>query len=296
MKPKLIITGASGLLGQYLCPFFSDRYQVVGLQSGPISPENNPYSLVQLNLTEENNVKRFLSDFEADFVIHTAGLTSVDECQKYPQMAQMLNVEMTRLITHYLNPAQTRLIYISTDHLFSGTRSLYSEEDPVEPLNVYAETKWKAEKIVNTTENFIIVRTNFYGGKTQKKKSFSQWIFDELKSGKTIQMFSDVFFTPLSIHSLAESIEKLLLSKLQGTYNVVGRERISKLEFAKKLSYAFDLNPELIIPTYVDHASLKARRPHDMSLSIKKIKNDLPDFIEEDVVSGLLRIKNFNLI
>lgn len=295
MKPNLIVTGASGLLGQFLCQFFSKNYSVMGVHYSD-KPHSQVCSFARIDLTDKDSAKSFFSDYQVEYVIHTAGLASVDLSEKDPQSAECLNVEMTENIVRYLDPLKTKLIHISTDHLFSGENKLYTENCKENPLNIYAKTKLEAEKIVKAADNYIIARTNFYGGATAKKKSFSSWIYQELKKGNKLNLFEDVFFTPLSVFSLADSIEKLMHSELQGTYNVVGDERISKLAFAQQLANIFGLDHNLIKPSKISEAHLRAPRPHDMSLSTDKIKKDLPSFIPENVKTGLLKIKSQNLI
>lgn len=267
----------------------------MGLRHSHI-PKSKSENLFSIDLTDKESAKSFFSDYQVDYVIHTAGLASVDQSESDPLSADRLNVQMTSNIIRHLDPSKTRLIHISTDHLFCGDKKLYKEDCQVNPLNTYAKTKLEAEKIVSLSENYIIARTNFYGGETDKKKSFSSWIYQELKKGNSLKLFEDVYFTPLSVFSLAENLEKLMNTHLQGTYNIVGDERISKLAFAQKLAEIFELNKELIKPSKVSEAQLRAPRPRDMSLSLEKIKKDLPSFIPEKVESGLARIKSQNLI
>ncbi|HND85640.1 MAG TPA: sugar nucleotide-binding protein, partial [Pseudobdellovibrionaceae bacterium] len=190
----------------------------------------------------------------------------------------------------------SKLVQISTDHLFSGDESYYTEDSSVQPLNVYAQTKLVSEKIALKRPKSIVVRTNYYGGRSLKKESFSSWIINQLKKNQTISMFEDVYFTPISIKGLALNIERLMNSDLDGVYNVSGTQRLSKLEFAEILAEEFNFPKDLIRSSRINGAHLAARRPQDMSLSTRKISRDLPDFVEEDVRIGLRKIKDDNLI
>jgi dTDP-4-dehydrorhamnose reductase len=295
MKKNIAITGSSGLLGQYLCHYFSNEYNVTALSYSSI-PDAAVKSSVQLDLTHLESTKRYFSEYQPDILIHAAGLASVDACEEMPLLAHELNTKMTANIVQCLNPAKTRMIHISTDHLFSGESSFYDETSRANPINAYAQTKYLAEASVSSFENSVVIRTNFYGGRTSQKKSFSNWVYDELKAGNTINLFNDVFFTPISVCSLAENLELLMNSKLCGIYNVVGTERITKFTFAHLLANFFQLNSELIIQSKISEASLKAPRPHDMSLSIEKIKRDLPEFTRESVSMGLDKIQTQRLI
>ncbi len=295
MKQSVMISGSTGLLGQYLCNYFSKDYEVIALYRKNV-PQNQNVSPIQLDLTSQESVEALFSKRQPDFLIHTAGLTSVDACEVNPQLAQKLNVDITANILKNLNPDKTRLIHISTDHLFSGHESFYNEQSPVTPVNSYAKSKHLAEKLVSEYRNSVTVRTNFYGGETIQKKSFSNWIYNELMYGNSVNLFDNVFFTPMSVHALAQNLELIMNSELTGIYNVIGSERISKYHFAMKLAQFFQLNTELIVRTKVEEAPLRAPRPHDMSLSIDKIKRDLPGFIQEDVLTGLQNIKSHHLV
>lgn len=292
----VIITGASGLLGQYLCQHFANEYKVIGLYHTSVPTMQKNLELIQINLLDANKVMELVTSIKPDFIIHTAGYTSVDECELNPEIAHDQNVVCTRNICCAINPEITKLMLISTDHLFSGDRKYYIESDKTEPLNIYAITKLNAEKEVLAINNALIVRTNFYGGKTSKKLSFSSWIIGELRNNRQINMFDDVYFTPISICGLAENIELLINTSLCGIYNVVGNERMSKYDFAILLASVFGLSTDLINKTTIKNIQLKAKRPNDMSLSIQKISHDLKSFRKESVVMGLQKIKSLNLI
>jgi len=295
MKQIIAITGSSGLLGQYLCRYFSDRYDVIALYNRSRPPETK-CTFAQIDLTHQADVKRFFSECKPHILIHTAGLTSVDKCEEMPELAYALNTKMIENIVEGLNPAKTRLVHISTDHLFEGDKHFYTESCKTHPINNYAKTKLEAEAITARHRNSLIIRTNFYGGKTSQKKSFSNWIYEELTAERKINLFNDVFFTPISVCSLGENIEHIMQSDLRGIYNIVGSERISKFTFAHMLANFFQLNSELIIQSKINQSSLRAPRPRDMSLSIEKIKKDLPKFTQESLSIGFSKIKSHNLI
>lgn len=291
---RVIITGASGLLGQFLCQYFAKKYEVIGCYNTS-KPNIQNVDLVQIDLTEPSTLRSLVQKEKPQFLIHTAGYTSVDDCEMNPQIAHLQNVTCTKNICDILSNFDTKLIHISTDHLFSGKYENSSEESEVEPLNVYAQTKLLAEKEAFRLNNSVIVRTNFYGGHTEKKMSFTSWIINELKQNKQINMFDDVFFTSISICGLAENLELLMNSQLNGIYNIVGNERLSKYAFALKLAQIFELPTELIFKTSVENLHLKAKRPRDMSLSTEKVKKDLVGFRSENVYEGLEKIKAMSL-
>jgi dTDP-4-dehydrorhamnose reductase len=295
-RKNIIITGSSGLLGDYLCRHFGAHNNVIGVYN---RTENfiegirrEKIDLLQQTTKLENLVR----EFKPDYFINSAGLTSVDLCEQRPNEALEQNVQIVDHIVQALEESSAKLVHISTDHLFSGLESFYTEESSARPLNVYAETKLESEKAALKRQHSLVIRTNYYGGRSLNKESFSSWIINQMRENRRIHMFEDVYFTPISIHALAQNIENLMQSHLSGVYNVSGKQRLSKLEFAEIVAEVFDLPKELIQCSRIEGANLSAKRPLDMSLSTSKITKDLPDFIEEDVRSGLEVIKEKNLV
>lgn len=293
---SVIITGASGLLGQYLCRYLAPRHKVIGFYNTTSPEQTNLIEYIQIDLTQTSIVKNLIQKINPQFIIHTAGYTSVDECELNPKIAFLQNVTCTKNICEAIEELSTKIVLISTDHLFSGESSNYSENAIAAPLNTYALTKLQSEEEINKIKNSVIIRTNFYGSHTDKKLSFSSWIYNELKQGKKINMFDDVFFTPISISSLAVNIELIMQSSLSGIYNIAGAERLSKYSFAIKLADIFGFPNNLINKSSVENFPLKAKRPKDMSLSIQKVSNELKKFQPENVNDGLNTIKRLNLI
>ena len=168
------------------------------------------------------------------------------------------------------------MIYISTDHLFSGNESLVQEDYPVSPANVYAKTKAEAETcVLDSDAEALIIRTNFYGWCTSYRQSFSGMVINHLRAGKKISLFKDIYYTPMLIEPLVNSVHELVHKKAKGIFNVVGDDRISKYDFGLRLAKAFNLDNGLIDEgKIIDKPSL-VNRPHDMSLSNKKVSNYL---------------------
>ena len=176
MKQNIAITGSSGLLGQYLCSHFSKNYNVTALYHNSI-PQSGAEHSFRLDLTDSEATKSFFTKYQPDFLIHAAGLTSVDACEENQSLAFELNTKMAENVFHCLKPSKTRLIHISTDHLFAGEKSFYTETSDVHPINNYAKTKLQAEGIAASYDNSIIIRTNFYGGENHRQKTIFKLVY-----------------------------------------------------------------------------------------------------------------------
>jgi len=207
-----------------------------------------------------------------DIVIHTAGITNVEECESDTNLAQEVNVDLAKNIAIACNQQSVKLVHISTDHLFLGNQEFSTEESFTNPVNNYAKTKLQGEQQVQ--ENFkdaLIIRTNFFGWGTKYRQSFSDIIINKLKDNEQIDLFSDVFFTPILIDELSKRAHQLIDSNVSGIFNIVSNKRISKYEFGVRLANHFNLDAKLINAVSMNDKENLVKRPKDMSLSNFKL-------------------------
>ena len=285
---RLIITGGSGLLAlNWACRMRHQFDVILGTHRHKVVLEGA--RSVAFDLESPGRFIQQLQELAPDLVIHTAGMTSVEQCEQHPLEAEYANAGLARHVAIATHALGIKLVHISTDHLFSGDRSLASEEDEPQPLNVYARTKQHAEKLVRETNHqALIVRTNFFGWGHAYRQSFSDWIINSLRSGQRITMFDDVFFTPILADTLALASHDLVAKGVSGTYNIVGEKRVSKFEFANHLAECFGLPKSLITRGQINKSMLSVPRPRDMSLDNAKVRSllnrnlgSLDDFLGE---------------
>lgn len=275
MKPKILITGGSGLLAMNWALAVRDKYAITLCKhQREVQLKNVNTSF--LNIESTDDIRRMLDDLQPEFVVHTAGLTSVEKCESQPERAKYMNVQLAKNVAEACTKTQVPLVHISTDHLFRGNQSLIDEEEELSPINVYAKTKAEAEyQVLGSCLNALLVRTNFYGWGTSYRKSFSDLVLNTLRANKEVTLFKDVYYTPILIEELAMVIHELVAIKAKGIFNVVGDDRVSKYEFGMKLAEVFSIDASLIkAGSIVENQSLVSR-PHDMSLSNKKVSSFL---------------------
>ena len=163
------------------------------------------------------------------------------------------------------------MVHISTDHLFSGIFSLVDEDEPFNAINVYGRTKAQAESaVVEINPKALIIRTNFFGWGTSYRKSFSDQIIQSLRNNQTIHLFDDVFYTPIFVNNLIQTVHDLLDKKAKGIFHVVSDDRISKYEFGVLIAEEFGLDKSLIHKSGLKSQTKLVKRPVDMSLSNRK--------------------------
>lgn len=293
---KLFISGISGLLGLNLALQCKDGWDVSGCYNRhPVSipgVEAAPLDLVSLDATLQA-----LGKIRPDIILHTVALTDVDTCEADPESAFQLNVLSTQNIATAAKSLGAKLVHISTDQVFDGTKAFYGEQDPALPINNYGHSKLRAEQsLLETMPQALIVRTNFYGWGPPHRRSFSDWILDGLEKGAELTLFADVFFSPILINQLQDPIISLAGAGASGVFHVAGSERISKYELGLQLAQKFGYSTANIRPISVDDFQFNARRPKDMSLDYGKaeayLQSRLPTV--EEGLEELHRLRSNN--
>jgi UDP-4-amino-4,6-dideoxy-N-acetyl-beta-L-altrosamine transaminase/dTDP-4-dehydrorhamnose reductase len=270
MQKKILITGGSGLLAVNWALSIRNNFAVtLLLHHKTISIKGVNTDTVSLESVKD--CKSVLTKHQPNIVIHTAGMTDVDKCESNIDLAHKVNVGLTSNLSAACNDHNIKLVHISTDHLFSGNQELVTEESSPNPLNIYSKTKLQAEqKVLKICPDALVIRTNFFGWGPKYRQSFSDFILSNLRNNKSIDLFSDVYFTPILIDELSNRTHQLLDLDARGVFNIVGSERISKYEFGVKLARSFNLDARLIKAVSINDASKLIKRPKDMSLSNAK--------------------------
>lgn len=272
---KVLITGGSGLLALNWACAIRDRHDVV-LATHRRKVDLRGTTSAALQLEDARALGHDMQRLAPDVVVHTAGMTSVDECERNPALAHHVNADLAANVAEAATASGARLIHISTDHLFAGTHSLYTEDALPEPLNAYALSKLHAEsRVAAASPHALIVRTNFFGWGHKYRRSFSDWVYYGLEAGHTLTMFDDVFVTPILADALALSCHRLLELGATGVYNVAGDQRVSKYDFGCTLADVFGLPKALLRRGKIAATQLSARRPPDMSLDNGKARAHL---------------------
>lgn len=285
---RIGITGASGMLGTELVTYLSKSYKIFATSRSK-GVEGKSIEWDCFDLTDTMLLNKWLQKIRPEMVIHCAAIVNVDLCEDSVNLATKLHVETTKVISDYLDCNNARLIYISTDSVFDGKKQgSYSETDLVNPLNVYAKTKLMGEKLVKSMKKGLILRTNIVGWSQGQNTSFSGWILKGLIDNTQLNLFYDVYFSPLNVHDLSLIIEKIIDYPIFGLYHCASRDSISKYDFGKKMAKIFQLPDSNLNKISVDSMEFKAIRPKNMALNIKKISSVL----EYDFPSALGAIES----
>jgi dTDP-4-dehydrorhamnose reductase len=290
---KILITGGSGLLGQYLNIELSKQHEIHTIYHKHIR-NCELFSSSRADINDFNRIENIFQDFKPDVVLHTAAVTSVSDARSLPsKVVFSTNVTSSEKISSLSKKYNAKIIYTSTDLVYAGYRgSFLNENSKLIPASLYAETKLMGEEKVKTaSDNFLILRLSLlYGFGLYGLKPHFHQVYDNLKQGKEVKLFTDQFRTPLELSNAAEIIGKLIqLDVKDETINVGGSERISRFELGELLCSIAGFDKKLLIPITMDQfddmpvvedVSMDISRlkslgiePENLSPSIKKILN-----------------------
>jgi len=267
------ITGAGGLIGNTLVQTAATH-----------APAWKPRGLtrVMLDLTDFSATRRLFAREQPALVIHCAALSKSPACQANPQLAHLLNVEVTRQLVELA--ADLPFVFFSTDLVFDGRRGNYVEGDSVNPLSVYAETKAAAETIVARHSRALIVRTSLNGGTSPTgDRGFNEELRRAWQTGRTVKLFTDEFRSPIAAVETARAVWQLIAVGATGICHVAGSERLSRWQIGRLLADRWpQLHPQIEPGSLRDYQG--APRPPDTSLNCARAETlrgaPLPGFTD----------------
>ncbi len=266
MMKKLLITGASGLLGWNLCSLAKGEWSVFG------TAHANMYDvpgirLSRVDLTRFSEVSQLIGQIGPDAVIHAAAASDVNFCQMNSAESYRINVDAAVNLAGLCADLAIPFVFTSSDMVFDGRNPPYSEDSPVCPINVYGEQKAEAEeKILKHYPEAAVCRLALiYGDSGPRGRGFLRSWVDEMKKGKDLPLFDDEFRTPVSAHDASRGI-LLALFRARGLLHLSGGERISRFHFGLMLKEVVGAQSR-IIPCSRDSIPMPAPRPADVSLA-----------------------------
>jgi dTDP-4-dehydrorhamnose reductase len=267
---KLLITGASGLLGTKLCEIaLRKNHEIYSAYSQHKPLYGTP---VELNILNRKAEQRTLDKIKPDAVVHAAALTDVDKCELEKELAWKTNVEATNNLARLCKERDVFLVYVSTDYVFDGEKGMYEETDKPASINYYGFTKLKGEEAVEALDNHCIARGSVIYGSTPAtgKTNFALWLLDKLERKEEAKIVTDQWNSPTLNVNMAEMIVETLEKRTNGIFHLAGATRLSRYEFAEQIAKTYSLDTKYITPVQSKHIQWVARRPRDSSLNVKR--------------------------
>jgi dTDP-4-dehydrorhamnose reductase len=261
----ILVTGG-GLLGSEVIRVLGKEHDVVGTYN------SRPRAgAMCLDVTDRDGTIRAVGELRPKVIVHTAALTNVDYCEDHEEEAMAANGLGTRNIVDAARATGSRVVYVSTDFVFDGSKGMYREDDEVCPMSAYARSKLMGELHVKKLNGSVIARTSVIYGNA--RQNFVSWVKDSLAKSQAIKVVTDQYNSPTLSYDCAEAIAALVKNNASGIYHAAGGERISRYEFARKIAAFYGLDDCLIEPITSEALSQKAKRPRDSSLDVSKISS-----------------------
>lgn len=307
---KIVLTGASGLIGSRFFDLLKTKYEIVPLSSS-----------FGVDITDRSRVSKFLSEKNPQLIVHLAAKTNVDKCEEdkeedkeklaklnilsegvfYPENIDVnefkasetafgVNVVGTKNLADWATEFERKIIYISTDFVFDGEQNFpYTEEDPPLPCDWYGQTKYMGEKVLG--EDSLITRIAFpYGHKSAIKKDVVWTLVELLSTKPEISLITDQIITPTFIDDIVTGLDFLIEKNASGLYNLCGNNFLSPYEIGLAVAREFNLN-EAKIATTTRARLYEGRAPRPFKVMLKNDKLKALGFNATDFFEALKKIK-----
>ncbi|MFH1879555.1 MAG: SDR family oxidoreductase, partial [Bacillota bacterium] len=270
---SILVTGVAGMLGSNIAYLLRHKHTICGVDRNHVGIEGT--HTVKDSVLNIALLNRLMEEHKVDTLIHCAAIVNVDACEIHPDYAEIVNVIMTDNIAWLCREKHVRMIYISSDAVYSGEKEgLNLETDTPAPVSIYGRTKLAAEELVLSRPGNLVLRTNMYGFNYREKLSFGEWLLKSLAEEAELNMFYDILFSPLLVNHLVDVLDKCIEKDLTGLYNAGCTGAISKYDLGVAFSKTFALPNEIKRGSMKDF-QFKAPRTRNMGLDNAKLKQAL---------------------
>jgi dTDP-4-dehydrorhamnose reductase len=291
-SPRLLVTGAGGLLGGRLAALLAARMDVIAA----VHRSNPPRGLatVPLDLLDPRGLEAALDAARPRAVLHSAAMANIDRCDAEPDLATRVNAEAPAALARLCARRGLRLVALSTDTVFPGTHALSREDDEPRPLMHYASTKLAGERAVLAEHgDAAVARIALVVGRGHGPRgTASEAIAWALRAGRPLRLFTDQYRTPVDPESLAAALATLLEGSQRGVFHLGGAERISRYELGLRVAAALGLSRAALEPARQADAPGLALRPLDASFDSGRARRELgwtPRPLDEALRDGRAR-------
>jgi dTDP-4-dehydrorhamnose reductase len=274
IEPRYLIIGASGFVGTHLYAALGPANAVATSRTRPAA-DRVPFNAVTMRLADA--VLKQHRGLTHAFILH--GITGIDACASHPEETARINVESTRriiddLVAHGIVP-----VFASSDAVFDGSRGMWVEDDPVNPILTYGRQKAEVERYLATqrSPSLVVRLAKVVAGAPAAGGLINEW-FDQLERAGDMRCASDQFFSPVEIEDVVRALIRLAEGAFTGVFHVCGPQRLSRLEFLQLAAAEAGRYRTLrarIVPCSIRDFEFAEPRPLDASMSPRKLYHAL---------------------
>ena len=251
---KLLVTGVKGQLGHDIVNECKEKnIEAVGVD------------IEEMDITDAKKVAEVIKEGNYDAVIHCAAWTAVDKAEDEVELCTKVNVDGTRNIANICKELDIPMMYFSTDYVFDGQgETEWKEYDERDPLNVYGQTKYEGELIVETLPKHFIVRIAWVFG-----VNGNNFIKTMLRLGKergAVCVVDDQIGSPTYTYDLSKLVVDMIQTDKYGIYHATNEGLCSWYEFACEIFKQAGMSVE-VTPVDSNAFPAKAKRPNNSRMS-----------------------------
>jgi dTDP-4-dehydrorhamnose reductase len=273
-----LILGASGLVGGNCLNYFIKMgWNCLGTHFSFETDNTQFYNT--LDSSDPKNAD--IEDFNPEIIVHCGALTWVDYCEENEEESFEKTVKSTMNAVELAKRFNAKLVYLSTDYVFDGTKGFYTEDDEVSPLGVYAKHKLEAEQFIQQSmKDFFICRiTNVYGDEI-RGKNFIARLSENMQKGEPMELNlpMDQYATPVNAADVARAIYQLVTNKASGLYHFASTDYLNRVQMAERVLAYFGHEQVIIKAVTTEQLMQAAKRPLIGGMSAVKFNEEFPDF------------------
>lgn len=257
---KVLVTGIGGQLGHDVVRELEQRgHEVVGVGRD------------EMDITDAEKVGGVIRACAPDAVIHCSAYTAVDRAEDEADQCRKVNVEGTKNIAEVCAELDCKMIYISTDFVFSGEGERpWETDDAAGPISVYGRTKYEGEaEVKSRLDKFFIVRISWVFGKNGN--NFVKTMLRIGKENGAVKVVDDQIGSPTYTRDMAVLLADMVQTEKYGVYHASNEGFCSWYEFAKEIFRLAGMDEVSVTPITSDQFSAKAKRPFNSRMSKEKL-------------------------
>jgi dTDP-4-dehydrorhamnose reductase len=271
-RTRILVTGASGLLGGRLAELLAATHDVIALRHRAPVPAG--LAAIDGDLLDGTSLGRAVESARPDAVLHSAALADADRCETEPDLARRCNVEASAEIARRCHGQGLRLIALSTDLVLGGGRAFSTEDQDDRPLLVYGRTKREAEDaVLAESPDALVLRIALVIGRGfGPRTTASEAVAASLAAGRRPRLFEDQYRTPIDPESVADAVARALDLGVSGRLHIGGAERLSRYELGRRVADVLGLGGDF---ERTSRATQDVPRPADASLDSSRARRAL---------------------
>ncbi len=234
-----------------------------------------------IDLDDEGAVAALFSRVQPALILQCAGVCDVANCEQSPAFAWTVNVEAMRILLAHA-PAAARIVYCSSDHVFSGDTGPYDEDSPTDPLSVYGQTRVAAEALLRARPNTLVVRSGpWVGPSATGRTGHLDWLRYRHARGLPMTVVADESRSVVWAADAAARVWALADSELTGLRHLTATRTVSRPALATYLTARFDIPARIGVGTRAQrgapHPGIVELRTHHTDALAAPLPSVIPD-------------------